>query len=74
MGMDLDLDLAKLKADIADRGWLAEDLARKAKVHKATVSRVLAGLRANPRTVARLARAMGYTVRRYRLKPEAKVA
>lgn len=58
-------DVALLADDIAERGWLPADLARAAAVSAMTVSRVLAGTRANPRTVEKLARALGKTTRRY---------
>lgn len=60
-------DIDKLKHDLAAKGWLPTDLARAADLSKATVSRVLSGERSNPRTIDRLARAMGYGVRRYQL-------
>lgn len=67
MGMTPQFDVAKLGHDIASRGWQPKDLARAAEVSEATVSRALSGQRFNPRTWDRLARALGYTVRRYLL-------
>lgn len=67
MGTPQQFDVAKLERDIAARGWLARDLARAAGVSDMTVSRVLSSERSNPRTWARIAAAMGYTVRRYLL-------
>ena len=58
-------DVAKLQRDIDARGWLPRDLARAAAVSDMTVSRALNGTRRNPRTWDTLARALGYTVRRY---------
>lgn len=60
-------DLTKLRHDMALRGWLPRDLARAAGVSDMTVSRFLSGERANPRTAAKLAQAIGYPVRRYLL-------
>jgi hypothetical protein len=57
---------AKLLADdIALRGWLPIDLARKARVADMTVYRFLSGEVQTPRTAKKLAGAMGYSVRRY---------
>lgn len=58
-------DVSKLQRDMDARGWLPRDLARAAGVSDMTVSRVLNSERFNPRTWARLAQAMGYSVRRY---------
>lgn len=58
-------DAVKLAQDLAARGWLPTDLARSAQLSNMTVTRVLRGERHNPRTWDRLARALGYTTRRY---------
>lgn len=58
-------DTDKLADDIDSRGWLPTDLARAAGLSNMTVTRVLRGERENPRTWAQLAKAMGYSVRRY---------
>ncbi len=65
MSTPSEFDVAKLEHDIAARGWLPRDLARAAGVSDMTISRVRKGVTANPRTWERLARAMGYSVRRY---------
>lgn len=65
MGMEVGFDISKLEHDIAARGWLPRDLARAAGVSDMTVSRARSGQNKNPKTWERLARAMGYTVRRY---------
>lgn len=65
MGMTPRIDVHKLRDDIAARGWLPTDLARAAGLSNQTISRVLNGDRANPRTVDQIAKAMGYSVRRY---------
>lgn len=64
-------DFAKLRDDLAERGWLAADLARAARVSEMTVSRVLAGKRHNPRTIEKLAKALGRTLRRYLIRQAA---
>ena len=58
-------DINRLADDMAAKGWLAADLARKAGVSKMTVSRVLNSDSQSARTMAKLAEALGYTVRRY---------
>jgi len=58
-------DPSKMRADLAAKGWLPTDLARAAGVSDMTVSRFLNGARQNPRTVKKLAEALGYSVRRY---------
>lgn len=64
-------DVAKLRDDMAERGWLPTDLARAAAVSNMTVSRVLNGKRQNPRTIEKLARALGKSTRRYLIRSEA---
>lgn len=56
---------ALLADDIALRGWLPIDLARKAEVSDMTVYRFLSGEVQTARTAKKLAEAMGYSVRRY---------
>jgi plasmid maintenance system antidote protein VapI len=58
-------DVEKLRWDLAERGWLPTDLARAAEVSDMTVSRFLSGQRQTARTAAKLAKALGKTVRRY---------
>lgn len=54
-----------LRSDLRGKGWIAQDLADRSGLSKATVSRVLRGLRANPRTMSDVAKALGHSVRRY---------
>lgn len=54
-----------LADDIALRGWLPKDLARKADVADMTVYRFLSGESQTARTAKKLADALGYSVRRY---------
>lgn len=64
-------DVEKLSLDLADRGWLPTDLAKAAGVSDMTVSRFLSGERQTVRTAAKLATALGKTVRRYLLRKAA---
>jgi transcriptional regulator with XRE-family HTH domain len=63
-------DIDKLKADTKAKGWLPQDLAREADVTAMTVSRVFRGLRANPRTMKKLAGALGHEASRYIVSAE----
>jgi ribosome-binding protein aMBF1 (putative translation factor) len=59
-------DTALMRKDMAERGMLPTDLARKAKVADITVSRFLRGIQQNAKTAKKLARALGYkTPKRY---------
>lgn len=63
---EVDYDVSLMKRDLADRGWLPTDLAKKARVADITVSRFLRGKQQNARTAKKLARALGYkSARRY---------
>jgi plasmid maintenance system antidote protein VapI len=63
-------DASKLVHDMALKGWLPTDLARAANVSDMTVSRFLKGEFQTPRTADKLARALGYSPRRYLLGVE----
>jgi ribosome-binding protein aMBF1 (putative translation factor) len=54
-----------MRHDQAAKGWNDIDLAKAAKVHQTTVSRWFAGSISNPKLAKKLARALGYSVRRY---------
>lgn len=59
-------DVALMRKDMAERGMLPTDLAKKARVADITVSRFLRGIQQNAKTAKKLARALGYkTPRRY---------
>lgn len=58
-------DVALMRNDIAAKGWLPTDLARKARVSDMTVSRFLRGEAQTAPTAKRLAKALGYSIRRY---------
>ena len=58
-------DVARLRDDIAGRGWLPTDLARTAGVSDMTVRRFLRGERQTAKTAKKLAEALGFSIRRY---------
>lgn len=58
-------DVAMLEADMAAKGWLPVDLARRADVSHMSVGRFLRGEVQTARMGMKLARALGYSVRRY---------
>ena len=60
-------DGQKMAEDLTLKGWLAIDLSRKAGVSDQTVYRFLSGERQTARMAKRLARALGYSHRRYLL-------
>jgi plasmid maintenance system antidote protein VapI len=63
---DITYNVALMRRDLAERGWMPTDLAKKAKVPDITVSRFLRGQYQTPRMAKRLARALGYkTPKRY---------
>lgn len=55
----------RIVADMALRGWNNQDLARAAGVSAMTVTRFLRGEAQTAKTAERLARALGYTSKRY---------
>lgn len=54
-----------MRDDIAGKGWLATDLAKRARVSDMAVSRFLRQEAQSPRTAAKLAKALGHSVGRY---------
>ena len=64
-------DIARLAEDMAARGWLPAELARRAGVSKMTVSRVLRQAAQTAPTMAKLADALGYSTRRYLISKRA---
>jgi plasmid maintenance system antidote protein VapI len=65
MRTNVTYDVAKMRWDMAERGWNATDLARAAAVSNMTVSRFFSGERRTARTALKLANALGKTPRRY---------
>jgi len=55
----------RIVADMALRGWNNQDLARAAGISAMTVTRFLRGEAQTAKTADRLARALGFTPRRY---------
>lgn len=58
-------DLMLLAEDMAVKGWSKLDLSKAAGVSDMTVIRFLRGERQTNRTAKKIARALGYSVRRY---------
>lgn len=65
MDTEVKYDVAKMKGDMAEKGWIARDLAKAAAVSDMTVSRFLSGARRNNRTAKLLAQALDQDVKRY---------
>lgn len=61
----------KVLADLGLRGWNCSDLARHTGLSYPTISRFVHGQVQTPKTAERIARALGYSVRRYYLGVEA---
>lgn len=58
-------NVERMVADMALRGWNNSDLARAASVSDMTVTRFLRGESQTAKTAARLATALGFSIRRY---------
>lgn len=67
-------DVGRMVEDMALLGWLPVDLARKARVSDMTVSRFLRGDVQTARTAKKLAKALGYSIRRYLISSREAVA
>lgn len=67
-------DTNQIAKDMALKGWLNVDLARAAGVSSQTVTRFFREDGQTARTAERIARALGYSVRRYLISPEQAVA
>jgi len=67
-------NVALLKNDMAAKGWLPTDLARRARVSDMTVSRFLSGERRTARSAKKIATALGYSIRRYLIPSREAVA
>lgn len=61
----LTYNVQKIREDMAVKGWLNTDLARQAGVSDMVVSRFLRGERQTARMANRLARALGFSPKRY---------
>jgi len=58
-------NVARLSADMALRGWNQTDLARASQLSIVTVSNFLRGHRQTARSMAAIANALGYPIKRY---------
>jgi hypothetical protein len=67
-------DTDRMVEDIALKGWLPIDLARKARVADMTVYRFLDGRSQTAPIAKKLARALGYSIRRYLISSRERVA
>lgn len=67
-------DVGLIREDMAAKGWLQNDLARAARVSDMTVTRFLRGDHRTNRTAKKLAGALGYSVRRYLIRPSREAA
>ena len=65
-------DAERIVCDLAVRGWQAADLARATGLSRQRVSQFLSGRYQTARTADAIARAMGYSPRRYLLRVEAR--
>lgn len=67
-------DVGLMVDDMALRGWLPTDLARKAHVSDMTVSRFLRGESQTAKTAKKLADALGHSIRRYLISSREAIA
>lgn len=67
-------DVERLVEDTTLRGWMTNELARRAGVSDMTAYRFINGTSRTPKTAAKLAAALGYSVRRYLITKRRKAA
>lgn len=67
-------NVALIKNDLAAKGWLPTDLARRAGVSDMTVSRFLSGERRTARTAKKISKALGRSIHRYLIPAREAVA
>jgi transcriptional regulator with XRE-family HTH domain len=65
MSDTLRYDVARIREDMAIRGWLPTELARRSGLSDQTISRFLRGDGQTAPTAKRIAKALGFGVRRY---------
>lgn len=58
-------DAEAIQRDMALKGWMATDLARAAGLSKMTISKFLKGELQTAKSAGKIARALGYSIRRY---------
>lgn len=63
-----------MSRDMAARGWIKKDLARRAGTTAMSVGRFLSGKSQSARMAAKLSKALGYSVRRYMVPDRQAVA
>lgn len=68
MSTTVQFDSQRMAEDAALRGWTKAEFAGAAGVSDMTVIRFLRGERQTARTAAKLAKALGYSVRRYLIR------
>lgn len=64
-------NVSLMLVDMAEKGWLATHLAKAADVSDMTVSRFIQGKHQTAPTAKKLAKALGRSIRRYLVLPEA---
>lgn len=67
-------DTDRIREDISLRGWMQNDLARAAGVSEQAISYFMSGRVQTARTAGKIARALGYTVKRYLISARRSVA
>lgn len=67
-------DTIRMREDMALRGWMARDLARVAGVSESGVSWFMTRKKQSAKMADKLAKALGYTVRRYLISARERVA
>lgn len=65
MAITTRFDAELMASDMAKKGWMQSDMATAAGVASSTVGRFLSGKFQTTRTAVKLAKALGYSVRRY---------
>lgn len=58
-------DVELMRCDVAAKGWTQLDLARRVRVRHEVINRFLTGRNHNPKTAAKIARALGRPLERY---------
>ena len=67
-------DMQLLAEDMAVRAWMPNDLARAAGVDNATIWHFLRGSRRTPKTLGKIAKALGYKPARYVIRTKGRAA
>jgi transcriptional regulator with XRE-family HTH domain len=67
----VEYDVTQMQRDMVGKGWQSSDLARRAGVSKSTVSRFFDGSFQTPPTAKKIAKALGFPLRRYLIELQA---